>query len=364
MLLRTTLRRWHAGLGILAVAVGSSALPALAQGDAANPDTPAFPPLREWSRQTRGLRSVGARMPQGLGAIASDDEAFTRNNKLRVVPAKRGERPTQVILTDYLPPVGMQGQQGSCVAWSSGYYCYSYEIAKQLRLTPEQMKDPRWIFSPAYLYNQGNSGRDNGMPVARGFELLRDTGCATLAEMPYDESDFKNKPSDNARKRGQKYKAPKIAHLFRGKFVGGTAPDLDKLRTFLADTQQPFVMAIPIFTDFPNGDVKPDFIFNTAVDTKNRENFYGLHAITVVGYDEDKKAFRMVNSWGPNWGDKGFLWLADDFVLNYAVEGWASTPGGPLVRTPKWKNVEIVPPDAKDDEKPGAADGSNDKAKQ
>lgn len=356
MLCRTMRMRWSGSLALMALALGTQVLPVPAQtttGGATTPGTTdAFPPLREWSRQTRGLRSVGNRMPQALGAIASDDEAFTRNFKVRVVPAKRGERPTRVLLTDYLPPVRMQGQQGSCVAWSSGYYTYTYEVARQLRLTPEQMKEPRWQFSPAYLYNQGNNGRDNGMQVARGFELLRDTGCASLAEMPYDENDYKVKPGDKAKERAVRYKATRIAHLFRGKYVGGAAPELDKLRTFLADTQTPFVMAIPIFTDFPNGSVQPDYIFNTAVDTKNRENFYGLHAVTVIGYDEDKKAFRMVNSWGPEWGDQGFLWLADDFVLNYAVEGWASTPGGPRVRTPKWDRTSIVPPDAPDEVKP------------
>ena len=62
------------------------------------------------------------------------------------------------MLTDYLPPVGNQGGEGSCVGWSTGYYSYTYGVAKQRRLTKEQLQDPKWQFSPAYIYNQLNGG--------------------------------------------------------------------------------------------------------------------------------------------------------------------------------------------------------------
>ena len=34
-----------------------------------------------------------------------------------------------------------------------------------------------------------------------------------------------------------------------------------------------------------------------------------LHAVVVVGYDEFRKAFKLMNSYGPNWGQDGFFWL-------------------------------------------------------
>ena len=33
------------------------------------------------------------------------------------------------------------------------------------------------------------------------------------------------------------------------------------------------------------------------------------HAITIVGWDDSKKAYLVKNSWGPNWGDKGYIWV-------------------------------------------------------
>lgn len=37
----------------------------------------------------------------------------------------------------------------------------------------------------------------------------------------------------------------------------------------------------------------------------------GGHAILVLGYSQNLKAFRLVNSWGAGWGDKGRVWLRE-----------------------------------------------------
>ena len=36
------------------------------------------------------------------------------------------------------------------------------------------------------------------------------------------------------------------------------------------------------------------------------------HAITLVGWDDAKKAWRIKNSWGTGWGESGFMWIAYD----------------------------------------------------
>ena len=33
----------------------------------------------------------------------------------------------------------------------------------------------------------------------------------------------------------------------------------------------------------------------------------GRHAMTIVGYDEDKRI--ILNSWGASWGDKGYFYM-------------------------------------------------------
>lgn len=44
------------------------------------------------------------------------------------------------------------------------------------------------------------------------------------------------------------------------------------------------------------------------------------HAITLCGYDEQRKAFQFKNSWGSFWGDSGYGWIAYDHVLKYLTD--------------------------------------------
>lgn len=36
------------------------------------------------------------------------------------------------------------------------------------------------------------------------------------------------------------------------------------------------------------------------------------HAVTIVGWNEKKKAWLIKNSWSPNWGDRGYMWIHYD----------------------------------------------------
>lgn len=55
---------------------------------------------------------------------------------------------------------------------------------------------------------------------------------------------------------------------------------------------------------------------------KRGDTLEGGHAVLAVGYDDDKKingetgAILIRNSWGTQWGDKGYGWLPYKYVLN------------------------------------------------
>lgn len=306
-----------------------AALPALAQSPAGEGTANApLPALLEWTTDNKAALSAGFR---GLGARPSEKEAFRSNGRLKILTT-RGTRPARVLLTELLPPVADQGEQGSCVGWSTAYYFYTALVAKQLKLGPEVIRDARYQFSPAFIYNQGNGGKNEGMPVGEGFKLLKEKGCATLLEMPYDVKDFTRQPPSDAHKRADQWKARQVVYLYEGKIRRESgAANVEALKTFLAETRQPFVTAIPIFKDFPKSEVPPATVYNLTVEPK-KEHFMGFHAVTIVGYDDGKKAFRMVNSWSPAWGDKGFLWLAEEFVHNWAIDGFTVVPGGAVAR--------------------------------
>ncbi|MGV6829606.1 MAG: DUF4384 domain-containing protein [Flavobacteriales bacterium] len=46
-------------------------------------------------------------------------------------------------------------------------------------------------------------------------------------------------------------------------------------------------------------------------DTGTQAKKHGYHAMVVIGYDDNYEggAFRLLNSWSPDWGDGGFIWV-------------------------------------------------------
>jgi C1A family cysteine protease len=36
--------------------------------------------------------------------------------------------------------------------------------------------------------------------------------------------------------------------------------------------------------------------------------------MVVVGYDDEKNAYRIANSWGTDWADNGYGWIDYDFM--------------------------------------------------
>lgn len=66
---------------------------------------------------------------------------------------------------------------------------------------------------------------------------------------------------------------------------------------------------------------------------------HGYHAIVVCGYNDQRKALRIANSWG-RWGDNGFAWLSYD-VLAQALH-W---PEAWVVGINRPKTAEEIYPD-------------------
>jgi C1A family cysteine protease len=42
--------------------------------------------------------------------------------------------------------------------------------------------------------------------------------------------------------------------------------------------------------------------------------------MVICGYNDAKKAFRVMNSWGKGWADNGFAWIDYDFFAQNLVD--------------------------------------------
>ena len=250
----------------------------------------------------------------GTGYQPPSEAEWGQMKKLRSVqtPIVRGELPTSIdhSLTQYFPPIGSQGSEGSCTAFSFGYYIQTYTEAKEhgwdLSGTTWLNTDPSGfssggipnsnldkIFSPDFIYHQINSGEDWGSNGGIAASLITRVGGATWQEMPYKTSDYTSWPSENAWREAARYRGREVSNrywdfLSSGYFIIYDDSDINLLKSLLANG---YCVNVSIRSESPGGlyDLLDEY---DVVDNDTENKMNTDHAQTIVGYKEG-------SSWNP-----------------------------------------------------------------
>ena len=196
--------------------------------------------------------------------------------------------PAKVDLSANFPKPGYQGEQNSCVAWATAYAVKSYQENQKRNWGTGSNET---TFSPSFVYNQINKGKDAGSTIPDALELVKSQGVATLKTMPY--GDYKQQPGAQAKQEAAQFRAESYEKL------DGT--NISSLKAILA-AGNPIIVGMQTYENF--------LAYSGGVYANASGAHLGGHAMVVVGYDDAKGAFRIMNSWGDYWGENGFVWYA------------------------------------------------------
>lgn len=224
------------------------------------------------------------------------------------LPIRLKSLPTSIDYSNRMPTVRNQGTQGSCVGWAVGYYCRTYE--KSL--------DFYWdvngnAFSPSWIYNQINNGVDRGARISDAMNLVVNKGCDLLKDFPYDEFNFTRQPDAASFNRASSYKCASWQFLQN---------DVSTLKQILA-LGHVFVVGLKIYPDFDN------LSSSNPIYDQLTGSSRGRHALCIVGYDDTKRAFKFINSWGiTTYGINGYGWISYDLIsnANLGLESYVFNP--------------------------------------
>ena len=277
-------------------------------------------------------------MPQNIrqsGLILEDTSVYNSIPVTEDIVLMGEFIPSTYDLSDFLPPPGNQGTQRSGTAWAIAYVyrSYLYKQSDNIKfIYPNGSLDSSTVFSPAFIYNLVNHNRsDSGMTICRGLNLLRDTGVVKLSDFKYNENDFNTIPKNELIERANNFRINKFSK------VDSSAADesirIEKFKTTISNN----ILIIAGMKIDDSLDVRGDRFYkenynNIANENKAREfvwenfegNSGGYHAFVIVGYDNDLKggSFKLINSWGNNWGNKGFFWIPYRFFFNHLSENY------------------------------------------
>jgi len=199
-------------------------------------------------------------------------------------------------------PIYDQLDLGSCTA-NSGCACYRFESAQLLG---------NFNFDPSRLflyYNtrllEGTENEDSGAYIRDVFKALNKYGLAPEVDFPYHTQDFAKKPTTAAYSDGLKNLVVTYAAVQQVESV--------IKQTVLTGAAVSF--GFNVYSSFMYG----SWVYNDPAIMpipKKSESLLGGHAVTIIGWDDAKKAFLIQNSWGTGWGNNGKFWMPYSFVTN------------------------------------------------
>jgi len=260
------------------------------------------------------LLPIGLLAQQTSGGLLIDDAAY---QQIPLQTAPQGARiASRASLKQYAPRPQDQGQYNNCVGWAVAYGARTIMFAQE-----RGMKDKRMIqqyaFSPAFTYKLISKSRscNEAVSIEAALASMEQQGAALKQQVPETcVSRLYSRDYSNARR----YKIGGYSRLFYR-----DARSNDKIQSvkYAIAQGQPVVVGMNCTPSFENAENKNLWRRTESMHTRN---YFG-HALCVVAYDNEKYggAFQLMNSWGTNWGNDGFIWVKYADFAAFTKYGYA-----------------------------------------
>lgn len=220
-----------------------------------------------------------------------------RDHKLKLPPNRN--LVNSDLRNDWMPPIYDQGTTSSCTANAISAAVH-YDRRAQTR--------KEFIPSRLFIYYneremEGTIESDAGAMIRDGIKSVSKLGAPDEKLWPFDPKNIFTRPSQEA------YDA---AH---GNLVTSYAlvhQTVDSISSVLSH-RVPVVFGTMLFHVFETPTVGKTGIVPMP---GNWDAPIGGHAMLIVGVNHEEQHFIVRNSWGPEWGDKGYCYFPFDYILN------------------------------------------------
>ncbi|MFH0799523.1 MAG: C1 family peptidase [Pseudomonadota bacterium] len=255
----------------------------------------------------------GPPIKMSTGAIKMSPEEYLKIEKVKMVRSFTSisgkpfaNLPASVDLSPGFPLPRSQGDSLSCYAWATTYAIRSFQKQRELGWGYGDSH----IFSPAFMHNQyTGSNRREKEPFLNFLNFLVTDGAVPWLIFPFIDTDEKTQPSAEVKQLGRYFRILGFRTI--------EVNDIYPIKAMLASGE-------PVGIDVQYGKAfkalrKKDPVLRTPVTP---EQITDGHHMVAVGYDDKKHALKVMNSWGPQWGDGGFAWIDYDIFTNFVHNAW------------------------------------------
>jgi C1A family cysteine protease len=195
---------------------------------------------------------------------------------------------------NWLGPVLNQGNCGSCVAFAT-----VGTLEAQVSITAgASFLNPK--FSPEALFACGGGSCNNGWYPSSAANFIKSRGVVDNACAPYTMGSTGVSVACTQFCSNQNARTYKVAgsHTPTGMFHNSAQKLKDALK------KGPVVTSMNVYEDF--------LTYSGGVYKATSRRPVGGHAVSIVGYSDEGRYWIVRNSWGEDWGEKGFVKVSWD----------------------------------------------------
>jgi hypothetical protein len=226
--------------------------------------------------------------------------------------------PESVSLANFAPQRLNQGQQGSCVAWSSVYAARTILESSSTRNDPNQI-----AYSPAFVYNNIALEDCQGSYILKAMEFMQQTGAVSMEDFKYDETDCSRQANNALIQKASGNKIHGFHRLTESEDVNGI--NIRAIKEHLAK-DAPVVIGMMVGGSFMQ-QMTGQKVWHPSDEDRQQMGFGG-HAMCVIGYDDrvEGGAFQVMNSWGADWGQNGLAYIRYGDFKEFVREAYGLDP--------------------------------------
>lgn len=267
--------------------------------------------------------------------LVFEDAVYEALPRQSLADGSKADLPTSVDLTPYCPEIRHQGYIFSCVGWATGYGAMSIQraILNQCR---DREVITRNAHSALFLYNQIKTADcRQGARISDALAFLADKGDCLARQFDFEVNNCEQMPDSSVKTAARRYAIQDYLTLFGTQESSETK--ILRVKKVLA-AQRPVIVGMSVlrnFYDLKNAQYWHPTLGNTGPA--------GGHAMVVVGYDERRGAFRLMNSWGKTWGDGGFIWIKYKDFGDYCKYAFALYLLAPVKMNPSGVTQAVQP---------------------
>jgi C1A family cysteine protease len=224
------------------------------------------------------------------------------------VPEAPRVLPSLVDLRPFCPPVYDQLDLGSCTGNA---------IASAFQFEQMKQKVPNWIPSRLFIYYnerviEKTINEDAGAQIRNGIKSVVDSGVCPETMWEYNVKKFTTKPCKSCYREALNNQVIQYERIAEHTLQG--------VKEALADGYS-VVFGFTVYDSMETPEVaKSGLVPVPSINDKP----VGGHAVKAVGYDDSKECLIVKNSWGIDWGMKGYFYLPYWYITtpNAAADFW------------------------------------------